>query len=209
MIKIGIYGAGGLGKEVLTIIRSINTISQKYEFIGFFDDASKAGDVVGKGRDIDTIREGMSIVVAIGDPGLKSRLISKIHNPNISFPVLIHPSVVIGDESRVTLGDGAIIGAGSILTLDIEVGRHTLINLNCTIGHDSRIGDYSSLMPGVNIAGNVNVGTGSFLGSGVNVINNISLGERTIIGAGAVVISDIEPGSTAVGVPAEVIKLRK
>ena len=39
-----------------------------------------------------------------------------------------------------------------------------------------------------------------------NVIQGISIGRWSVIGAGAVVIEDIPAGSTAVGVPAKVIK---
>ena len=40
MKNIAIFGAGGFGKEVKTIIDKINIISPNtYNFIGFFDDA--------------------------------------------------------------------------------------------------------------------------------------------------------------------------
>lgn len=38
------------------------------------------------------------------------------------------------------------------------------------------------------------------------IIQGKSIGEDSVIGAGAVVIKSIEPNSTAVGVPAKVIK---
>ena len=209
MTKIAIYGAGGLGKEVLTIIKAINHQSAKYECFGFFDDHATSSDVLGGHEEINAFAERLALVVAIGNPLLKRELVSRIHNPNVFFPSLIHPSVIFGDQSRVMTMAGVVIGAGSVLTVDITLEEHVLINLNCTVGHDVKIGEFSSLMPGVNLAGNVAIGSQTFIGAGANVINNLTIGERAVIGAGAVVISDVAPGTTVVGVPAKMIKKGK
>jgi serine O-acetyltransferase len=44
------------------------------------------------------------------------------------------------------------------------------------------------------------------IGCGVCVLGNVTIGHDSFIGANAVVVSDIPPFSTAVGVPARVIK---
>jgi serine O-acetyltransferase len=44
------------------------------------------------------------------------------------------------------------------------------------------------------------------IGCGVCVLGNVTIGHDSLIGANAVVVSDIPPFSTAVGVPARVIK---
>jgi serine O-acetyltransferase len=44
------------------------------------------------------------------------------------------------------------------------------------------------------------------IGCGACVLGNVTLGHDSRIGANAVVLSDVPPGSTAVGVPARVIK---
>ena len=206
MTKIAIYGAGGLGKEVLTIIEAINSASPQYELLGFFDDHLISDHVLGGYEEINAVDERLALAVAIGNPLLKSKLVSSIHNPNIFFPPLIHPSVILGDEQRVETRAGVVIAAGSVLTLDIALEEHVLINLNCTVGHDVKIGTFSSLMPGVNVAGNVTIGPQTFVGAGANIINNLTVGQRAVVGAGAVVISNVEPDSTVVGVPAKMIK---
>lgn len=205
MRKIAIYGAGGLGKEVLTIIKSINEVNPEFDFIGFFDDHKKHG-VIGDFNDINKLDQETDMVVAVGDPKLKHHLIDKIQNTKISFATLIHPTAVLGDKNKVKIGDGTIICAGAVLTTDINLEHHVLINLNCTVGHDVHIGNYTSVMPGVNIAGNVNIGKKTFIGSGANIINNLKVGEGATVGAGAVVITNVEPGTTVVGIPAKPLK---
>lgn len=38
-------------------------------------------------------------------------------------------------------------------TVDIEIGAHVIINLDCTIGHDARIADFVTIYPSVNVSG--------------------------------------------------------
>ena len=40
MKDIAIYGAGGFGREVASMIKRINRVEQQWRFIGFFDDDS-------------------------------------------------------------------------------------------------------------------------------------------------------------------------
>lgn len=46
MKDIAIYGAGGFGREVLTLVEEVNRDRKEYNFIGFFDDGKKKGEVV-------------------------------------------------------------------------------------------------------------------------------------------------------------------
>jgi len=139
-------------------------------------------------------------------PKAKRAVHQKIANENILFPVLIHPSAVIGDSKYVSIGEGSIICAGNIVTTNIVIGRHVILNLSCTVGHETQIGDYSSFMPTCNISGEVRIGEATFWGTGSKVINQKTIGNMVIIGAGAVVTSDLPDEVTAVGVPAKVIK---
>ena len=208
MKKIAIYGAGGFGREVANLIDDINSHERRWEIVGFFDD-EKSGETVNGHKvlggiiDLNNTKDEMDLVVAVGWPGPKKKIIENITNPHIRFATLIHPSVIM--SQCVEVGAGSIICAGSILTVDIRIGRHVIVNLNCTVGHDAVIGDYCSLMPGVDIAGQTQVGAGSFMGTGALIINQKKIGANSIVGAGAVVIADIPANCTAVGNPARIV----
>ena len=94
------------------------------------------------------------------------------------------------------------------MTTNIELGCHVIVNLACTIGHDSILEDFVTIAPGVNISGNVTIGTGTDLGTGSKIIQGISVGSWTVVGAGAVVNRELPANVTAVGVPAKIIKER-
>ncbi|GGG11465.1 transferase [Dokdonia pacifica] len=212
--KIAIYGFGGFGREVKSLIEDINTNKEQYEFIGFFDDNPEIKNtinnytILGGIKELNAWNDEISIAVAIGDPITKKSIVQKINNPKVSFPNLIHPSV-IGNPNNYTIGHGCIICANNILTVDITIGNFLILNLACTIGHDTLIKDFCSIMPGVNVSGEVELGACSYIGTGAKIINLVHIGKNTIVGAGAVVSKSLPENCTAVGIPAKPIKFSK
>ena len=118
---------------------------------------------------------------------------------------MIHPNVLIGSD-EVIIGNGCIICASNIITVNISIGNFVILNLGCTVGHDTRIGDYCSFMPSVNISGEVVIEDLVYVGTGAKIINLLSIGNSTIVGAGAVVAKSLPAHCTAVGIPAKPIK---
>jgi sugar O-acyltransferase (sialic acid O-acetyltransferase NeuD family) len=211
MEKIVIVGAGGFGREVKMLIDQINQKEKKYEFLGFYDDGFKKGttinynEVLGSIDDLANISYKINVVIAIGAPDIKKIIIEKLINSNISFPTLIHPSVIIGDE-HVAIGKGCIICAGSFITCNIDIKDFVILNLMCTVGHDTVINSYASFMPSVNISGEVVIHESVYVGTGAKIINQLEIGMQTIVGAGAVVSKSLPEKCTAVGIPAKPIK---
>jgi sugar O-acyltransferase (sialic acid O-acetyltransferase NeuD family) len=201
-----IYGAGGLGREILSMVQALD----EWEVKGFFDDGNDSETIKGirvlggikATKDLDA---DSHIVFAVGDPVAKKSLISRIKKPFLT-PTLIHPSAVIQDTTSVNIGPGCLICAGVRITCDIRIGGHVLLNLNCTVGHDTSIGSFSSIMPGVNIAGEVTIGECVLLGSGCNIRNRVNVANTSRVGMGAVVLQDVSYGQTVAGVPARVLK---
>ncbi|MCP1299698.1 acetyltransferase [Chryseobacterium sp. S0630] len=210
MKKIAIIGAGGFGREVKMLIDHINQKNEQFEIQGFYDDKHYDHDIngvpyLGKIEKINEVKEPLCIAVAIGDPKTKKKIIQGIHNANIEFPTLIHPSVIIGQDDT-KIGNGNIICAGVIITVNIVIENFVILNLSCTVGHDTIIKDYSSFMPTVNISGEVVINEAVYVGTGAKIINLLEIGENTIVGAGAVVYKSLPANCTAVGIPAKPIK---
>jgi len=209
--KIAIVGAGGFGREVKNLIDHINEKSEEYQFIGYYDDSLENGTfvnnypVIGNVLDLNKFEGELFVVIAVADPSSKKLIVDSIKNKNINYPILIHPSVTIAADF-VKIGKGTIICAGNYITVNVNIGEFVILNLCCTVGHDTNIDSYSSFMPSVNISGEVIINEGVYVGTGAKIINQIEIGEYTIVGAGAVVSKSLPKKCTAVGIPAKPIK---
>lgn len=207
-----IIGAGGFGREIAWLVERINKIEPTWNLKGFIDDnvathGSVQDDypVVGSCDYLKSITQEVWVVCAVGSAKTRKKIIDKLKEyANVKFATLIDPSVMCSDH--VSIGEGSIICSGTIITVDISIGNHVIINLDCTIGHDDVIHDFVTIYPSVNVSGNVVIGECAELGTGMQIIQGKSIGRESIIGAGAVVIRDIPEKCTAVGSPAKPIK---
>jgi len=215
MKNIAVFGAGGFGREVKTIIDAINKTKQDtYNFVGFYDDGFEKGTIIneypvlGGVEDLNKLEENISLVISIGDPKIKHKILKKISNSFIDFPTIIHPNASISNDD-VQIGEGTIICEGTIITCNIKIGKFVILNLMCTVGHDTSIDDYCAFMPSVNISGEVQIKESVYVGTGAKIINLLEIGENTIVGAGAVVSKTLPSNCTAVGIPAKPIKFHE
>lgn len=204
MKNIAIIGAGGLGKEVAVLIQQINAVNSGWNLIGFYDDYIEHPvigiPVLGTTEKLNSVSKALAVVIAMGNPQQKQKIADSLHNNNLYFPTLIHPSASLG--VNVIVGEGTIITAGSRLTVDITIGKHVLLNLNSTIGHDVTIGDYACVMPGAHLSGFVQIGLGVMVGTGASVLQKLKVGDYARVGAGALVTNNVNTGSTVIGIPA-------
>ncbi len=118
----------------------------------------------------------------------------------LRFATLVHPRASISPFA--VIGEGAFVGAGSVIAPGARLGAFAFVNRGVTVGHDTLIGDYARLMPGCNIGGHVTVGRNVTIGMGANIIEELEIGAGATIAAGAVVTADVEPLTLVAGTPA-------
>lgn len=99
------------------------------------------------------------------------------------------------------LGNGIMVGDGSIINACSEIGDGVICNTQSVIEHECKIGSYSHIAPGAVLCGNVKVGINTFIGARVVVKQDVKIGDNVIVGAGTVVIRDIPNNVTVVGNP--------
>lgn len=204
MKKYCIYGTGGFGREVLCLVKDILSLENKSikdEVFFLVDDEYFKDEII---MGIPVIKRSLfkvdecNVTVAVGDPKLRKKIVDSMPK-STTYNTLIHPKSIISDWVKV--GEGSIITAGSILTCNIEIGKHCHLNLNTTIGHDCIIGNYVTSAPSVNISGRCILGDDIYLGSNSAVREKISICNDVTIGMGGIVVkSIIEPG-TYIGNP--------
>jgi acetyltransferase-like isoleucine patch superfamily enzyme len=106
----------------------------------------------------------------------------------------------------IEIGEGSFIGAYSILTTNIKIGKHAILNRGNQIGHDSVIGNYFSAMPGAIVSGNVNISSNVYMGNNSSIREKIHVSSNVSIGSNATVVKNIVTSGIYVGVPAKLKK---
>ncbi|ESK56749.1 acetyltransferase [Acinetobacter tjernbergiae] len=205
MNKLIIIGAGGMGREVAWLARRCNR-----KIVGFLDDTIEKQNLVFNEVPVLGLVESYEkyldcdFILGIGNPRAREKIINNVLKKVKNFATLVDPTALIGEN--VNLGEGVIIGAGSILTLDIKVGNHVIININTTISHDVIIKDYVTIAPNVALSGNIEVGKLVEIGTNAAVREKLHINNGAMIGMGAVVTKDISNNKIVIGNPAKNFK---
>ncbi len=102
----------------------------------------------------------------------------------------IHPAATLGRRVFIDHGVGVVIGETTI------IGDDVLIYQQVTLGgvSTSKGKRHPTLENGV------------VIGAGAKILGNIIIGENSKVGANSVVVKDVPPDSTAIGIPARVLK---
>ena len=209
--RVVLFGASELGRDVASMGPALLDSWHGHTLHGFVDDRGALHGttildlpVLGGADWLDTEEaQGLSVVVTIGDPTIRRRVVDRLAAKGVRFATLIHPSAVV--TPWVEIGEGTIVMARCTFTADIRIGRHVVFNPGCTVAHDVVVGDYAYISPGVNLSGRSAVDEACHIGTGASVIPGCRVGAGATVGAGAVVVRDVPPGLTVVGVPAREI----
>lgn len=213
MKDIAIYGAGGFGREIASLINWINNSKPTWRLIGFFDDGvekgkqiSHFGQVLGGMDVLNAWDKPLDLTIAIGDPKSLRGVRERVTNKYISFPNVIAPNFGISDAETFSIGQGNIIGSGCGVSVDVRIGNFNILNADIVMGHDAEIGDYNVIMPNIRVSGGVKIGDENLLGVGSIILQQIKVGNRIHLGAGAVLMTKPKDNCTYLGNPAKLFK---
>lgn len=212
-MRVLIIGAGGHAQVIADVLLREQEQGVPIQPVGYLDDnpalvgqSSLSLPVLGSIACLPVIDHD-AVVVAIGDNRTRARIFRSLRAQGEQVVSVIHPAAVLTPDVR--LGEGVMICAGAVVNTGTVIGDNVILNTGCTVDHHSRVEAHAHVAPGVHLGGNVHVSEGAFVGIGTAVIPGRSIGEWAVIGAGSSVIKDIPPFTTAVGVPAQVIKWRE
>lgn len=208
---LGIFGAGGFGREVVECVRQIEVGGKKWDRVVFIDD--KIGEAEVNGIPVFRYKvfkqeysiENAKIFIAQGEPNNREKLWKLVKKDGYKLETIINPTVWIPDTTKI--GEGVYIGYESFISCNIIIEDNSVIMPCASIGHDSAIGKHCVCGGQSNIAGNCRIGDYCFLGLNCIIREKLSIPEWTIISAGSAVLKDINESDCIIaGVPARIIQ---
>lgn len=196
MKDIVIIGAGGIGREVAWIIEEINEVNSTWNIVGFVDENREMHNkdlngykVLGGIEALDKLEVKPYVIVAIANCDVKKNIVARLEE-KYKFATVIYLTVKVSKYTEI--GNGTIIYPGVILTVNTKIGNHVIISGNCGIGHDTVIGDYSSVLWGSCFSGYDVVGQEAFIGVGCKIAQGIDITGGSRVATGSVVTEDIK-----------------
>lgn len=209
---LGVYGAGGLGREVYELALDIQdgTGTSKWEQIVFIADYADKGDICGVPVITFEVfqeqfsKENSEIVIAVGEPQARAKLRNKVESYGYSLATLVHPSARVSRWAK--LGKGCVVTYGCYISFSGQLGDNALLQPSCGVGHDVIIEEDCVVSACVRIAGKTTVGKRTYIGMQTVIRENVAIGKDVIIGMGSSVHRDIEAGMVALGNPARPIQ---
>lgn len=180
-MRKALIGNGGHSREVMAQMGT--------KLVRFVDDQYMDNDTLPL-SELDI--EKYEVMVAIADPRDRYNTIQRLPK-GVKFFKFIHPTALVMED--VEIGEGSFIGANSILTTNIKIAKHAILNRGNHIGHDCVIGDFFSAMPGSVVSGNVKIGDRVYLGTNSSVREKISICSDVTVGLNSGIYKSIDkPG---------------
>ena len=169
---------------------------------------------------INTIREDIKTVQA-QDPAAQNGLVIFLSYPGLHAKWNHVPEHWLWEHGHRSLARVLSQLTRHITGVEIhpaaQIGKHFFIDhaMGVVIGETAIVGDNCVLYQGVTLGGTGNetgkrhptLGNNVLIGAGTKVLGPVYIGDNARIGAGSVVLCNLPANCTAVGVPAEVVRI--
>lgn len=194
-----IYCAGGLGKEILELARSIS----RWDAIVFVDDVIDQKEYRGCGvyrfDKIADFTDTVEFIIASGEPAGRKALYEKIKTAGYPMATLVSPYTSILPGAKI--GEGCILYDCGI-SADVQVKENVLVNARVITGHDVQVGAHSVVSANCFLGGYTTLEECVYMAPGSMVKDRIHVGKQAIISLGAVVLRNVHANAIMVGNPA-------
>jgi UDP-3-O-[3-hydroxymyristoyl] glucosamine N-acyltransferase len=182
MDNIAIFGDSGMAKDIEGCL-----IANKNEKNIIFINESDEKDLQSMNKD------NYGFIMGIGNNKIRFKIYKKY--PELNWINVISNRSIIAHDFKI--GFGNYIGPGVVISPNILMGNHCIVNCNSFIGHDTVLKSFSQISPGVCIGGTgVEIGEGAFIGLNSTIINKpIKVGSWSSVGIGVSLSENVLPGA--------------
>jgi len=198
--SVVIFGAGGLAKSLIDLMRSTGELEP---LCILNDRPDRVADVLGVpvlgGREyLAPLRElgvpyGVNAVGAVRRIEDRIAISALLEEHGFEQPIIVDPTAYVAPSA--TLSPGAQVFAGAAVCSGASIGRSAIVNTNAVVSHDCVIDEFVHVAPGALLAGEVEVGRATLIGMGATAVVYLKIGANVIVGNGAVLNEDVPDGT--------------
>ncbi|MDR2146039.1 MAG: acetyltransferase [Tannerella sp.] len=209
--RLYIIGASGLGREVESCLEHTPVEQRDWEIAGFLHSYQPGKsplegypsdyEIVGDWETFPLTKDDYC-VIAVADCSWREKIYHALKD-KVTFLTYIHPTSMI--YKFAIIGEAVFIAPYCIISTNVKIENGVMLNSATRIGHDSTIGNFTSLMADVDVGGWCTIGEKVFMGTKSTLIPHKKIANNAIVGAGAVVIRNVKEGVTVFGNPAKEI----
>ena len=154
-----LVGAGDFGREMESWLVLLPGFNEEWNIVGYLDNRTtdilntypSDYSIVGIPETFN-FTENDFVLLCVSSPVAKKRISSNLKG-RVQFFTYIATNTIIG--KFVKIGEGSIICPNVIISTNAIIEDFVTINLGSHIGHDCKIGKFSSIMANVDLGGHV------------------------------------------------------
>lgn len=196
----GLFGAGGLAREVMPLARAAMGHSCRLVFVDRQPGPPIHGHDVLDEAAFFALGGSKVYAAALADGRIRAAVAERCARHGVEPMTIRAATAEVMDGS--TLAPGALLCGHSVVTVDAVVGRAFVCDRQAFVSHDCVVGDFVTLGPGAKISGNVTIEDFAYVGAGAMVRQGLRIGCGAVVGMGAVVVRDVAAGAVVAGNPA-------
>lgn len=212
--RLILAGGGGFCRELHHWVGDCHAAGRLPAIGGYLADGGPTldhldyGDMPWLGTIDDYVpRPGDMFVLAVGSPAGKRAIHGRLAVRGAVFPQVVHPETRIMRTARI--GEGVIFCPQTAAHAESVIERFVTFNAPAGAGHDSHVGEFTTVGPSVNILGNVKIGRDVTIGNAASILPGLRVGDGATIGAGSVVYRSVPAGATVYAAPAKRMKAKR
>lgn len=210
MQKIYILGAGGFAAECYSYFLRQLVSLKNTSFGGFLAPENKLFPFglehlyVGTDSQLQ-IENNANVIIAVGEPSVRKKLMTQCHSRGIKLFTLIDPSAQISLLAKY--GEGNIFCPNCIVNPGVVIGNGNVFNIGVALTHNVSVGCCNVFSPGCILSGFSSVGDCNFAGTFSTLLPKASIGNNNKISAGSFVFKNFEDNLILYGNPAKKVAM--
>lgn len=185
-MDVHIIGTGGLAKEIISYCANY---PNHYTVIGAWGDEPFNNDLYASyylgtiDEAASYLQDGENALLAVAVPKIRKILVEKL--PQVNWVSYIHRSAEVSKFAKI--GKGCVITPQCIVTSDAILEDFVFMNTGSVVGHDSKIGSFTTMFPNTEVCGDCDIGDSTVIGIGSFILPKVKLEPYTKVSAGSVV----------------------